>query len=76
MRLPCLSDNKEMNARKKKPEVRVYLESDVDRLIKTIAALSDSLINALVNEAIELWLGQPEQQETINYHRLDEIEED
>ena len=65
-----------MNARKKKPEVRVYLESDVDRLIKTIAALSDSLINALVNEAIELWLGQPEQQETINYHRLDEIEED
>ena len=65
-----------MNARKKKPEVRVYLESDVDRLIETIAALRDSLINALVNEAIELWLGQPQQQETINHHRLDEIEED
>jgi hypothetical protein len=65
-----------MNARKKKPEVRVYLESDVDRLIKTIAALRDSSINALVNEAIELWLGQSEQQETINHHRLDEIEED
>jgi predicted HicB family RNase H-like nuclease len=65
-----------MNAKKKKPEIRVYLESDVDRLIKTIAALRDTSINALVNEAIELWLEQPEQQETIDRHRLDEIDED
>jgi hypothetical protein len=65
-----------MSARKKKPEVRVYLESDVDRLIKTIAALRDSSINALINEAIELWLNQPEQQETIDRHRLDEIKEE
>jgi hypothetical protein len=65
-----------MNARKKKPEVRVYLELDVDRLIKTIAALRDTSINALINEAIELWLEQPEQQETIERHRLDDIEED
>jgi predicted HicB family RNase H-like nuclease len=69
-------DNKKMSARKKKPEVRVYLESDVDRLIKTIAALRDSSINALINEAIELWLNQPEQQETIDRHRLDEIKEE
>ena len=65
-----------MNARKKKPEVRVYLESDVDRLIKTLAALRDSSINALINEAIELWLNQPEQRETIDRHRLEEIDED
>jgi hypothetical protein len=64
-----------MNPRKKKPEVRVYLEEDVDRLIKTLAALRDSSINALINEAIELWLNQPEQQETIDRHRLDEIDE-
>jgi len=70
------SDNRYMNARKKKPEVRVYLETDVDRLIKTIAALRDTSINALINEAIELWLEQPEQQETIDRHRLDEIDED
>lgn len=54
----------------------MYLETDVDRLIKTIAALRDTSINALVNEAIELWLGQPEQQETIDRHSLDHIEED
>jgi hypothetical protein len=42
-----------MNARKK-PQVRVYLESDVDRLDQAIAALRDTSINALVNEAIEL----------------------
>jgi hypothetical protein len=44
-------------------------------LIKTLAALRDSSINALINEAIELWLNQPEQQETIERHRLDEIDE-
>lgn len=65
-----------MSARKKKPEVRVYLETDVDRLIKTIAALRDTSINALINEAIDLWLEQPEQQETIERHRLDDIEAD
>lgn len=65
-----------MSARKKKPEVRVYLEEDVDRLIKTLAALRDSSMNALINEAIELWLNQPEQRETIDRHRLEEIDED
>jgi predicted HicB family RNase H-like nuclease len=70
-----LSENNKMSPRKKKPEVRVYLEEDVDRLIKTLAAMRDSSINALINEAIELWLNQPEQQETIDRHRLDEIDE-
>jgi len=66
-----------MNAKKqRKPEIRVLVEPDVDRIVKTIAALRDSSINAVMNEAIELWLNQPEQQATIEKHRLEEITED
>ncbi|NJL21286.1 MAG: hypothetical protein HC895_11425 [Leptolyngbyaceae cyanobacterium SM1_3_5] len=60
----------------KKPEVRAYVEEDVERIVKTIAALRGTSMNAVVNEAIELWLNQPEQQATIEKHRLEEITEE
>lgn len=62
--------------RKDQKEFRVYVPDEVYALVRTIAAIRDTSINAIVNEALEKWLVDPEQQETIERHRLDEIEED
>lgn len=64
-----------MNARKsRRPEVRAYVEEDLDRLIKTIASLKGISISELLNQAIEIYLQQEEQQELIEKHRLDDID--
>lgn len=59
---------------KKRPELRIYLDSDLDKLVKTIATIRDESISAVVAEALELWLQQPQQQEIIEKHRLDELD--
>ncbi|MEP0910057.1 hypothetical protein NDI45_03865 [Leptolyngbya sp. GB1-A1] len=64
-----------MSARRK-PEFRVFTEDDVATLVKTMAALKNISISELFNEALELWLSQPEQQKLIERHNLDAIEED
>jgi predicted DNA-binding transcriptional regulator YafY len=64
-----------MSARRK-PEFRVFTEDDVATLVKTLAALKNMSISELFNEALELWLSQPEQQKLIERHNLDAIEED
>lgn len=63
-----------MNA-KRKPEFRVFTDEDVATLVKTLAALKNMSISELFNEALELWLSQPEQQALIDRHNLDNIEE-
>lgn len=60
---------------KRKPEVRVFLDQDQAALVKTLAALQDTSISELFNEALELWLIQPEQQKLIEKHNLDKINE-
>lgn len=60
---------------KRKPEFRVFTDEDVATLVKTLAALKNMSISELFNEALELWLSQPEQQTLIERHNLDEIEE-
>ncbi|RMF68756.1 hypothetical protein HNI00_15665 [Thermoleptolyngbya oregonensis NK1-22] len=59
---------------KKRPELRIYLDSDLDKLVKTIATIREESISAVVAEALELWLQQPQQQEIIEKHRLDELD--
>jgi hypothetical protein len=59
---------------KKRPELRIYLDSDLDKLVKTIATIREESISAVVAEALELWLQQPTQQEIIEKHRLDELD--
>ncbi len=59
---------------KKRPELRIYLDSDLDKLVKTIATIRDESISAVVAEALELWLQQSKQQEIIEKHRLDELD--
>lgn len=59
---------------KKRPELRIYLDSDLDKLVKTIATIREESISAVVAEALELWLQQSQQQEIIEKHRLDELD--
>ncbi|MFE4105046.1 hypothetical protein [Almyronema epifaneia] len=66
--------NFRMNA-KRKPEFRVFTDEDLATLVKTLAALKNSSISELFNEALELWLAQPEQQKLIEKHNLDKIDE-
>ncbi|MEY3299871.1 MAG: hypothetical protein RLZZ597_3131 [Cyanobacteriota bacterium] len=60
---------------KRKPEVRVFLEQDQVVLVRALVALKDTSISELFNEALELWLTQPEQQRLIEKHNLDKIGE-
>lgn len=60
---------------KRKPEFRVFTDEDVATLVKTLAALKNMSISELFNEALELWLSQPEQQKLIERHNLDDIGE-
>lgn len=59
---------------KKRPELRIYLDSDLDKLVKTIATIREESISAVVAEALELWLQQTQQREIIEKHRLDELD--
>jgi hypothetical protein len=61
---------------KRKPEVRAYVDEDLDRLIKTIASLKGISISELLNQAIEVYLQVPEVQKIVERHRLDEIEDE
>ena len=59
-----------------KPQIRVYITEEKDRLLKALAGIKDSSVNAIVNEAIDRWLDEQEQQniiEKFNLNRLDEV---
>jgi predicted DNA-binding protein len=59
----------------KKAQIRVYLPTDTDKILKILAAVKESSVNALVNEAIEHWLEEEEQREVIERLNLDELSE-
>ena len=59
-----------------KPQIRVYITEEKDRLLKALSGIKDSSVNAIVNEAIDRWLDEQEQQDIIekfNLNRLDEV---
>lgn len=64
------------NKGKRKPEVRAYVDKDLDRLVKPIASLKGISVSELLNQAIEVYLQLPEIQKLVERHRLDEIEEE
>lgn len=45
-----------MAAKKRKPEIRVFVEEDLDRLLKALAGIKDTSLSGLVNEAIEFYI--------------------
>ncbi len=59
---------------KRKPEVRVFLDEDQSTLVKALAALKKTSASELFNQALDLWLAQPEQQQLIEKHNLDKID--
>lgn len=59
----------------KKAQIRVYLPTDTDKVLKILAAVKESSVNALVNEAIEHWLEEDEQRDVIERLNLDELSE-
>ena len=59
----------------KKAQIRVYLPTDIDKVLKILAAVKESSVNALVNEAIEHWLEEEDQREVIERLNLDELSE-
>lgn len=58
-----------------KPQIRVYITEEKDRLLKALAGIKDSSVNALVNEAIDQWLNESEQKEMIKKFNLDRLDE-
>lgn len=63
----------------KRPEqkaIRVYVDADIYSLLKRLAGIREQSLNHLMNGMIEDWLAAENQQETIDRHRLDEIDED
>ena len=58
-----------------RPQIRVYVAEETDRLLKVIAGIKDSSVNAIVNEAIEHWLNESEQTEIIEKFNLDRLDE-
>lgn len=59
---------------KRKPQVRIYVSEDVDKLLKIIAAVKEISVNALMNEAIEDYLNKSDIQQIIDKHKLDELD--
>ncbi|MEM1279003.1 MAG: hypothetical protein AAGG53_03025 [Cyanobacteria bacterium P01_H01_bin.152] len=58
-----------------KPQIRVYLLEENDRVLKALAGIKDSSVNASVNEAIDAWLDEPEQKAVIQKFNLDQLDE-
>lgn len=54
----------------------MILPQEVYSLLRRIAGVRETSLNKLMNEAVENWLAAENQQETIDRHRLDEIDED
>ena len=59
-----------------KPQIRVYITEEKDRLLKAMAGIKDTSVNSIVNDAIDRWLDEAEQQEILekfNLSRLNEV---
>lgn len=62
-----------MSAKKKKAELRLYVEPTTDRLVKTLAGLTDQTVSELVENALKEYL--PEKYRSlVEKHRLDQLE--
>lgn len=58
-----------------KSPIRVYIPEETDRLLKVIAGIKDTSVNAIVNEAIDRWLAESDQREIVEKFNLDRLDE-
>ncbi|MBW4657210.1 MAG: hypothetical protein KME15_00920 [Drouetiella hepatica Uher 2000/2452] len=64
-----------MTAKPRKDEIRVNVQPEITRLLKTIAGIKDTSLNALVNLAIERFIEDEDTQELIKRFNLDRLED-
>jgi len=61
----------------KKKEFRGYVNQDLDRLVRALAAIKngdrDWSISDVLQDALENWVNLPENQELIKKHSLDKL---
>lgn len=57
----------------KKAELRIYVDPKLDKKIRAIALITESNISAIASAALEQWLNNPENQELVQKHSLDDL---
>ena len=51
----------------------MYVEPDLDKLIRLLAALHEKTLSDVVSDALERWVDLPENQALIEKHNLDQL---
>ena len=63
-----------VDTKKRKPEIRVFVEEDLDRLLKALAGIKDTSLSGLVNDAIEFYINyNPDVQNLIERFNLEDL---
>ena len=58
-----------------KKSLRVYLTSDIERILRVLSAIKNQSISETVQIALEEHFAKPDNQDLIDRHKIDEIEE-
>ncbi len=58
-----------------KKSLRVYLTSDIERILRVLSAIKNQSISETVQVALGENFAKPDNQDLIDRHRIDEIEE-
>jgi hypothetical protein len=58
-----------------KKSLRIYLTSDIERILRVLSAIKNQSISETVQIALEEHFAKPDNQDLIDRHRIDEIEE-
>jgi hypothetical protein len=58
-----------------KKSLRIYLTSDIERILRVLSAIKNQSISETVQIALEEHFAKPDNQALIDRHRIDEIEE-
>jgi len=58
-----------------KKSLRIYLTSDIERILRVLSAIKNQSISETVQIALEEHLSKPDNQDLIERHRIDEIED-
>jgi hypothetical protein len=64
-----------MPAKPKRDEIRVNVQPEIVRLLKTLAGIKDTSVNALVTMAIERFLEDEDIKDLIDRFNLDQLDE-
>jgi hypothetical protein len=58
-----------------KKSLRIYLTSDIEKILRVLSAIKNQTISETVQIALEEHFAKPDNQDLIDRHRIDEIED-